>query len=174
MPQGLAQPDENESVGDPGLESTEKADGSHSDRLPTGRLIAHSTLNIPIMSVQLPIAVFLPAIYASQHGLSLAALGAIFLAERVWGTLTDPLVGWLCDKTRSRFGRRKVWIAAGAILYSISSWFLFFPDEGVTPAYLAAALVAVFLALSMLQIPYYAWSGELSGDYHERTRITSY
>lgn len=143
-------------------------------KLPTARLIAHSSLNIPVTAVQLPIGVYLPAIYATQFGLSLTVLGMIFLAERIWGTLTDPLVGWMCDKTKSRFGRRKVWIAAGALVYALSAWFLFFPGKDVTPAYLAAALVAVFLALSMIQIPYYAWSGELSGDYHERTRITSY
>ncbi|MCB2077822.1 MAG: MFS transporter [Novosphingobium sp.] len=152
----------------------EKSGSGDDGKLPTGRLAAHSLLNLPLVSVQLPISVFLPAIYARQYGLSLTVLGAIFLAERVWGTLTDPVVGWLCDKTKSRYGRRKVWIAAGSILYILSCWFLFFPGEGVTPVYLAAALVAVFLSLSMIQIPYYAWSGELSGDYHERTRITSY
>jgi Na+/melibiose symporter-like transporter len=131
-------------------------------------------LYVPITTVQLPISVYLPAIYTQQYGLSLAALGAIFLAERIWGTATDPFVGWLCDRTRSRFGRRKVWIAAGSILYALSSWFLFFPGASVTPAYIAAALVVLFLSLSMIQIPYFAWSGQLSGDYHERTRITTY
>jgi Na+/melibiose symporter-like transporter len=144
------------------------------DKLPTGRLAAHSLLHIAVTGVQLPLSVYLPAIYAQQYGISLTALGMIFLAERIWGTVTDPLVGWLCDKTRSRFGRRKVWIAAGAVLFSVSNWLLFFPAPGVTPAYLAVALVAMFLALSMIQIPYYAWTGELTGNYHERTRITSY
>lgn len=144
------------------------------EKLPTGRLAAHSLLHIAVTGVQLPISVYLPAIYAQQYGISLTALGMIFLAERIWGTATDPLVGWLCDRTRSRFGRRKVWIAAGAVLFSLSNWLLFFPGPGVTPAYLAMALVAMFLSLSMIQIPYYAWSGELSGNYHERTRITAY
>lgn len=144
------------------------------DRLPTGRLIAHSLLHIAVTGVQLPIGVYLPAIYAQQYGISLTALGMIFLAERIWGTATDPLVGWLCDRTRSRFGRRKVWIAVGSILFVLANGFLFFPPSGVTPVYLAATLVVLFLALSMIQIPYYAWSGELSGNYHERTRITSY
>jgi len=142
--------------------------------LPSGRLAAFSSLHVPITTVQVPIGVFLPAIYATQFGLSLTVLGMIFLAERVWGTLTDPLVGWLCDRTKSRFGRRKIWIVAGTLLYCVSSWLLFFPAKDVGPAYLAATLVAVFLAISMIQIPYYAWSGELSGDYHERTRVTSY
>ena len=147
---------------------------AHDGKLPTRRLAAHSLLHIAVTGVHLPVGVYLPAIYAQQYGISLSVLGLIFLAERIWGTATDPLVGWLCDKTRSRFGRRKVWIAAGSVLFCLSNWLLFFPGEGVTPLSLGAALVAMFLSLSMIQIPYYAWSGELSGDYHERTRITAY
>lgn len=147
---------------------------SEGKNLPTGRLFAHSLLNIPITSVQLPIGVYLPAIYAQQYGLSLTVLGMIFLVERLWGTATDPFVGWLCDRTKSRYGRRKVWIAAGSFLYAAASWLLFFPGPDVTPVYLAATLVVLFLALSMIQIPYFAWSGELTGDYHERTRVTTF
>ncbi|WP_254515781.1 MFS transporter [Novosphingobium sp. G106] len=144
------------------------------DKQPTGRLIAHSLLNTAVTGVQLPIGVYLPAIYAQQYGISLTVLGAIFLVERIWGTATDPLVGWLCDKTRSRLGRRKVWIGAGSVLFVAMNALLFFPPAGVTPAFLVAVLLVTFLSLSMIQIPYYAWSGELSGDYHERTRITAY
>lgn len=147
---------------------------SEGNSLPTGRLVVHSLLYIPITAVQLPISVYLPAIYAQQYGLSLAVLGMIFLAERLWGTVTDPFVGWLCDRTVSRFGRRKIWIAAGSVLYAAASWFLFFPGDDVTPVGLAAALVVLFLSLSMIQIPYFAWSGELTSDYHERTRVTTY
>lgn len=143
-------------------------------KLPTGRLVAHSLLHTAVTGVQLPIGVYLPAIYAQQYGISLAVLGMIFLIERIWGTMTDPLVGWLCDRTRSRFGRRKAWIAAGALLFVAANTLLFFPPAHVTPAFLVTTLLVTFLALSMIQIPYYAWSGELSGDYHERTRITSY
>jgi Na+/melibiose symporter-like transporter len=149
-------------------------DSANKGELPTGRLVAHSLFHINVTGVQLPIGVYLPAIYAQQYGISLTALGMIFLAERIWGTATDPLVGWLCDRTRSRFGQRKVWMAAGAALFVLANTLLFFPGADVTPVYLATALVLTFLSLSMIQIPYYAWSSELSEDYHERTRITSY
>lgn len=143
-------------------------------RLPTGRLIAHSAMSLPIMGSQLPLSTYLPAIYAKHMGISLYALGAIFLGERIWSTLADPLVGWLCDRTSSRFGRRKIWITIGAALFALAYAFLFFPVLRVTPASLTAALAVLFLAWSMIVVPYYAWSGELSPDYHERTRITTY
>ena len=72
------------------MAATESISG---ERLPTGRLIAHSSLHVPITTVQVPIGVYLPAIYVTQYGLSLTTLGMIFLAERIWGTLSDPIVG---------------------------------------------------------------------------------
>ena len=143
-------------------------------RLPFGRLLAFSTLAMPISAAQLPLAVYLPAIYAQHFGVPLALLGTIFLLERLWGTLADPLVGTLSDRTRLRFGRRRAWIAGGAAVYGLAGLFLFFPLGTVTPIYLGAALFAFYLGASMLQIPYLAWSGEISREYHERTRVVTY
>lgn len=142
--------------------------------LPAGRLAAFSTLAAPIAAAAAPIANFVPAFYAQQLGFSLATLGAIFLAERIWGAFADPLVGVLSDRTRSRFGRRKPWIAAGAVVYGLSTVALFFPPASATPLYLGAALFAFYLGWSMIQIPFYALSGEISGDYQERTRIATF
>lgn len=131
------------------------------------RLAAFSSLAAPVAAAQVPITNFLPVFYAQTFGISLAALGAIFLLERLWGAFADPLVGVLSDRTRSRFGRRKPWIAAGAALYGLATLALFFPLVGVTPFYLGAALFVFYLGWSMIQIPYLAWSGEISGEYHE-------
>jgi len=145
-----------------------------SRRLPAWNLIAHSLVMIPITGAMAAMATYLPPIYAGTLGISLYVLGAIFLFERIWGTLTDPLVGWLCDRTTSRFGRRKVWIAWGSLLFGLSYAFLFFPMGWITPVTMTVALLVLFLAWSMIVVPFYAWSGELSADYHERTRVTTY
>ncbi|MDE8651488.1 MFS transporter [Novosphingobium album (ex Liu et al. 2023)] len=142
--------------------------------LATARLVGFSTLAAPIAAAQVPITNFLPAIYAQEFGISLAVLGTIFLVERLWGAFADPLVGALSDRTRSRFGRRKPWIAAGGVLYGLATIALFFPPAGIASRYLGIALFAFYLGWSMIQIPYLAWSGEISGEYHERTRIATY
>lgn len=141
--------------------------------LPIGRLIAFSSVMFPITAAQVPIAVYLPALYAQHFGVPLAVLGMVFLAERIWGTAADPIVGVLSDRTASRFGRRKPWIASGALLYAFATMLLFFPFVKVTPLYLLVALFIFYLAWSMMFIPYLAWSGELSSAYHERTRIAT-
>lgn len=138
------------------------------------RLAAFSALAVPVTAAQLPILNFLPAIYAQQFGISLGALGTIFLLERLWGVFADPLVGSLSDRTRSRFGRRRPWIAAGVCVFGLAAAALFFPPQGVSPLYLGIALFTFYLGFSMVQIPYLAWSGEITGDYRERTRVATF
>ncbi|MDX3884808.1 MAG: MFS transporter [Sphingomonas sp.] len=143
-------------------------------RLPAGRLLAFSAIALPVTAAQMPLNVYLPAIFAQHYGVPLAVLGTIFLIEKIWGAIADPIIGSLSDRTRSRFGRRRSWIAAGGILFGLSGLLLFFPLAGVTPLYLGLVLFAFYLGWSMIQIPFLAWSGEISGDYNERTRIATY
>ena len=138
------------------------------------KLTRFSAIAIPIAAAGLPIGVYLPAIFARDFGLSLAVIGAIFLVGRLWDGLLDPIVGALSDRTRTRFGRRKPWIAGGGVLFTISALFLFFPVATVTPAYLSAVLFFFYLGWTAVQIPFLAWSGEISGQYHQRTRIATY
>lgn len=143
-------------------------------RLPAGRLAALSSLAWPMASAGLPLAVLLPAIYAQQYGLPLATLGLLFLLCRVWDAVTDPLIGALSDRTRTRFGRRKPWIAAGSLVFGVTAFLLFFPQGQVTAWSLGAVLFFFYLGWSAIQIPFAAWTGELSSDYHERTRVQTF
>lgn len=143
-------------------------------RLPALRLASFAAIGFPLATAGLPLAVYLPPIYAEHYGLSLTAIGLIFLFGRLWDAVSDPLIGALSDRTRSRFGRRKPWIAAGGPIFALAAWLLFFPPIAVTPLYLAVVLFVFYLGWTMIQIPYMAWSGEISGQYHERTRVATY
>jgi Na+/melibiose symporter-like transporter len=84
------------------------------------------------------------------------------------------VVGNLSDLTRSRFGRRKPWIAAGTPLLMVTLYFFLQPPEGVTVTYLAVSAVLFYIAITVVQIPYLSWGAELSRDYIERIRINGY
>jgi Na+/melibiose symporter-like transporter len=139
-----------------------------------GQLIRFSAIAVPVAAAGLPLGVYLPAIYARDYGLSLSVIGLVFLFGRLWDAVSDPLIGTLSDATRSKFGRRKPWILAGGILFAACSALLFFPPFAVTPWTLAAVLFFFYLGWTAVQIPFQAWSGEVSGDYHQRTRIATY
>lgn len=142
---------------------------------PTAAELARfSAIAVPLAAAGLPLGVYLPAIYARDYGLSLTVIGVIFLLGRLWDAIADPVMGSLSDRTRSRYGRRKPWIAAGGVIFGLSSIFLFFPPFGVTPLSLGIVLFFFYLGWTAVQIPFQAWSGEVSGDYHQRTRIATY
>lgn len=118
--------------------------------------------------------VYLAPFYSAHMGLELAAVGGIFFLARLWDALIDPVVGNLSDLTRSRFGRRKPWIALGTPFLLASVYLFFQPPTDVSKVYLALAAVAFYAAITVVQIPYLSWGAELSRDYRERIRINGY
>lgn len=151
---------------------------SASERLPAWRLAVFAALAIPLAGAGLPLAVYLPPYYAQELGLGLGAVGLIFMLSRVWDAATDPLVGVLSDRSRSRFGRRKPWIAAGAPLFALATAAIFAPGLfGVSrpgAAWLSVWLVVFYVGWTMIQIPVSAWAGQLAAQYHERSRVQTY
>jgi glycoside/pentoside/hexuronide:cation symporter, GPH family len=137
-------------------------------------LIAYAAPALPAATLGLPLLVFLPAYYAQATLLSLTAIGVVLLIARSWDIAIDPAIGWLSDRTRSRWGRRRPWMVASLPLVLGASAALFFPPEDAGAAYLLFALLAVYLGWSMLQIPHQAWGAELSSDYHGRARVTAW
>lgn len=142
------------------------------------RLSIFASLAIPLAGAGLPLAVYLPPYYAQELGLGLTTVGAIFMLTQVWGAITDPVIGALSDRTRTRFGRRKPWIAAGTPLLVLATAAIFLPHLfGVAKpgaAWLASWLTAFYLAWAAVQIPVSAWAGEISGQYHARSKVQTF
>jgi GPH family glycoside/pentoside/hexuronide:cation symporter len=130
--------------------------------------------DMPVQMAIIPIAAFLPNYYGSDLGLSLAAVGTIWLVTRLFDAVTDPLVGYLSDRTRTRWGRRRIWMIASCPILMISIYKLFLPQPPVTEFYVLFWLTVFWLGWTMLFIPYYAWAAELSSDYHERSSIAAW
>jgi GPH family glycoside/pentoside/hexuronide:cation symporter len=141
-------------------------------RLPAWRLAAFASLGVPLAGAGLPLSMYVPAYYGQMIGLTV--VGGVFMLTRLWDMISDPLIGLLSDRTRTRFGRRKPWIAAGGVIFAISTWAIFLPGGHVNPVYLGAWLFAFYLGWTMMQIPFSAWSGELSARYHERSRVQTF
>lgn len=138
------------------------------------RLLSFAAISMPLAAVEVPLSTYVPPLYASAFGFDLATIGLIFLAARLWDAVIDPGIGILSDRTRSRFGRRRPWIAAGGVLFGLAAIPVFLPPEGFGPISLSVALFAMYLGYSFIATPYAAWSGELSSRYHERTRVQTY
>ena len=145
------------------------------NKLTKRKLFFYGLSEMPISIAGLPLLTYLPNYYGSDVGISLAAIGMIWLAARIFDAFTDPLIGYLGDRTNTRWGRRRVWMVASIPILIPAVYFLFFPnEETVTALYLFFWLAMFWLGWTMLLIPYYAWAAELSPDYNERTTITAW
>ena len=140
--------------------------------IPLRTLLAYSATDLPVAMSIFPVIVFIPRFYASDVGVSLALVGTIMIAVRVFDVITDPLVGWLSDHTRGRFGRRRPWVLASTPVLMIAIYQLFMPPEGAGALHMLGWSMLLSVGTTMMLIPYYAWGAELSTDYDERSRIT--
>lgn len=140
--------------------------------LKTSTLFCYSLTDLPVAMSIFPVIVFIPRFYASDVGVSLALVGTIMIAVRIFDVITDPLMGYISDHTRSRFGRRRPWVVAATPIIMLSIYQLFLPPEGAGGAHMLTWSMLLSIGTTMMLIPYYAWGAELSTDYHERSRIT--
>jgi Na+/melibiose symporter-like transporter len=143
------------------------------DRVKPSWLIAYSLPGLPLAAMTLPLAVHLPPFYAVEIGLGWMITGIIFGAARFLDVFLDPVMGVLSDRTRTRWGRRRIWMVASIPIMCFASYLVFMPDPGVGSLHVVTAIIILFVGWTMLSIVHLAWGSELSGDYHERSRITA-
>lgn len=101
--------------------------------------------------------------------------GVLFFLPRVFDSVTDPIMGFISDNTRSAWGRRKQYVFIGAIVMGISfvaMWQLYRAD-GVNYnfVYFLCWSIVFYAGLTLFSIPYVAMGYEMSDDFHERTSI---
>ncbi|MBN2874574.1 MAG: MFS transporter [Spirochaetales bacterium] len=113
--------------------------------------------------------------YNDKIGLSLAMIGVGTIFFSIWDAINDPLLGFLSDRTRTRFGRRKPWMLATAPLFGLFMILFFSPPGGLGRGaslllYYTAFLMLTETANTVLTTNYHALLPELFIDIGERAR----
>jgi GPH family glycoside/pentoside/hexuronide:cation symporter len=151
---------------------------SISERLPASLKLAFGSTAFAGAAMAIPITVFMPKFYSD---VVLAPLGYIAIAvalARSFDALTDPAMGWLSDRTKTRWGRRKPYIALGVPFTAFFFYMLFVPPESLTGTqavfWFAASFGLYFLFHTILEIPKAGLGAELTLDYHERSSLFAY
>lgn len=101
--------------------------------------------------------------------------GVLFFLPRVFDSITDPIMGFISDNTKSKWGRRRQYVFIGAVIMGISfvvMWQLY-RENGVNYnfTYFLLWSFAFYLGLTIFSVPYVAMGYEMSNDFHERTNI---
>jgi glycoside/pentoside/hexuronide:cation symporter, GPH family len=145
--------------------------GSQAQALPLRTILIFSLSNLPVAAINVILFVYLPPYLAGHVGLSLGVIAVVWFSVRAVDLGIDLLLGHLMDRTDTRFGRYRVWMAAGAPVFMLATYMLFMAEPGIGGTYFFVWLFVIYLANSMLYLAQYAWSATLAPDYGERSRV---
>jgi GPH family glycoside/pentoside/hexuronide:cation symporter len=97
---------------------------------------------------------------------------------KVWDFINDPIFGYLSDRTRTRWGRRRPYLLFGALPLALTFTMLWyrpgFESTAALVVYYSVAYIIFEASATLLYMPYFALTPELTSDYDERTSLTSY
>ncbi|MDZ4689795.1 MFS transporter [Terricaulis sp.] len=124
----------------------------------------------PLLALGLPTIMFLPQYFIRDLGIEAGA--AIFVLARILDVFIDPAIGGLQDRTVSKWGRRRFWLAVSCPILMFFVWWAFLGLSS-TSGVIAATIVvlALFSAFASMMIAHLGWAGELIPTYHGRTRV---
>jgi len=122
-------------------------------------------------------SIFLLFYYISVQGLSGTMAGTAMLIALCFDAISDPLMGSISDRFKSRWGRRHPFMYMAAIPFAVSFFCLFFPPDGLSQFQLFGWFV-IFATmtrgfLTMYSVPHMAMNAELTSDYIERTSLSA-
>lgn len=120
---------------------------------------------------------FLMIFYTDVFGISMGAVATLMLLSRFWDAINDPIIGSLCDKTHSRWGRYRPWLLIAAPLTAIVLMLTFWahPDWSETNkvVYMAITYCVLVLGYTCVNIPYGTLCGAMTQNMDERAKINT-
>ncbi len=147
-----------------------------SERLTPAQRVGYGVGDFGINLFFISTLTYLLYFYTDVFGLSAAAAAGVMAVARVVDAVTDPLMGAIAERTRSRWGRLRPYILFGALPLGVSGVLTFaspdFSDSGkLWWAYLT--YIAFSMAFTVVAVPYAALTASLTADYHERTVLST-
>lgn len=113
--------------------------------------------------------------YANVAGLPTTLIGAIFLVASIWDAISDPVMGYLAERTSSRWGPYRPYLLFGAIPLSLSFVLLFTPveinDDVWKTVYFLGVLLLFRTCYTIVSIPYSALSARVTRNSDARTKL---
>lgn len=123
------------------------------------------------------VATFLMVYYTDVVGVSPAFVGGLFLVARIWDAFNDPLMGWIVDNTKTKYGKFRPWILAGTVVNSIVLVLLYlnpnsFLQGSLVYVYCAVMYILWGMTYTIMDIPYWSMIPSFSSDSKVRDQMS--
>ena len=145
------------------------------DRVPLKNKILYGSGSFADMTWQWGLFALAFPVFNVIFGFSPILIGWVLGITRIWDAITDPLMGSISDNSRTRFGRRRPYIALGAVLAGTFYAVLWLVPEGLSDRgffiYFLVTSLLFYTSFTIFSVPFYALGYEMSPDYHERTKM---
>ena len=152
-----------------------RASASGEAPLPVRVIVAYAVMNVGVSFLSTLFVVMYLKFAVDRVGVSMLAMGSVLLAAKIWNALADPIVGSWCDRTRSRLGRRRVWLLGSALPFAWFTWMAWGPPTALSGgpllAWVAISVFGFYSAMTAFQVPHAALGVELTHHPQSRNRV---
>lgn len=144
------------------------------NKVPLGQKVAFGIGMLSNQMFPAALAIFM-VVLVQDYAFPTWMWGILFFVPRIFDSITDPIMGFISDNTRSVWGRRRQYVLLGALIMGVSFALLWqiYIEDGVSYnfTYFLLWSLVFYLGLTIFSVPYVAMGYEMSDDFHERTSI---
>lgn len=117
---------------------------------------------------------FLPFFYSNVFGLSLADAGMLMLITRIWDAFSDPMMGIIADRTKTRWGKYRPYILFFALPFAISGVLLFTTPENGKLVWAYVTYILMMTVYTGINVPYGSLLNVMTADSHQKSVLSSF
>ena len=147
------------------------------DRVPFGKKLAYAMGGpVDILAVWVLVSIAYP-LFNMDLQMRPLYVSIILMSLRLWDGIIDPVMGWISDNTRTKWGRRRPYIFVGAILSALAYPLIWWFPTGISPEgamfWVIGFGILFYTCFTIWAMPYQSLLMEMTPDYNERTRVTA-
>lgn len=117
---------------------------------------------------------FLPFFYSNVFGLSLADAGVLMLVTRIWDAVSDPMMGIIADRTKTRWGKYRPYLLFFALPFAVCGILLFTTPENGKTVWAYVTYILMMTVYTGINVPYGSLMNVMTADSDEKSVLSSF